>query len=144
MTATAKKFKLGKSSIMNLMNVNKILVELTHRTIKKTTVDFGIIRNGGFRTAEMQNELYQKGRSKCDGHTHVSHHQLGNAVDLIPYIDKKYTWGNKKAFMDIHRAVIKAWLEMEKEGLVRGVQLIWGGDWKNFVDLPHYQIKMKR
>jgi peptidoglycan L-alanyl-D-glutamate endopeptidase CwlK len=139
-----KKFKLGKGSILNLVNVNKILVELTKRAITKTPVDFGIIRNGGFRTAEMQAELYSKGRSRCDGYIKVSHHQLGNAVDLIPYIDKKYTWENLKAFMDIHKAVIQSWNEMRDEGLVTGVQLIWGGDWKNFVDLPHYQIRMKR
>jgi peptidoglycan L-alanyl-D-glutamate endopeptidase CwlK len=140
----ARKYRLSKKSLSHLKQVNKIVVELVKRTILITPVDFGILKNGGFRTPEMQHELYKKGYSQLDGYVKISHHQLGNAVDMVPYIEKSYTWESVKAFKDINEAVLKVWAEMEKEGKVTGVQLVWGGDWKSFKDYAHYEIKMKR
>jgi peptidoglycan L-alanyl-D-glutamate endopeptidase CwlK len=141
---TAKKFKLSKKSLLHMKGVNKIMTELAKRVILITPVDFGILNNGGFRTPEMQAELYRKGYSQLDGHVKVSHHQLGNALDLVPYIEGSYTWESVEAFKKINKAVLKVWAQMEKEGKVTGVQLTWGGDWKNFKDYAHYQITMKR
>ena len=40
------------------------------------------------RTAEVQNVLYQKGQSKCDGYINKSAHQFGKAIDIyFPDID---------------------------------------------------------
>ena len=143
MTAS-KKFKLSKRSLKNLKQVNSIIVELTKRVIEITPVDFGILDNGGWRSAEKQADLYKKGYSQLDGHVKISYHQLGNAVDLVPYIDGKFTWESVEAFQKINKAVLKVWSKMEEEGKVRGVVLQWGGDWKSFKDFAHYQIKMKR
>jgi hypothetical protein len=58
-------------------------------------------------------------------------------MDLVPVIDGKMTWENKEAFSKINKAVMEAWSEMN----VTGWKLTWGGTWKTFVDLPHYEIK---
>lgn len=139
-----KKFKLSARSLKNLKQVNSILVELVNRVILITPVDFGILDNGGFRTADMQHDLYKKGYSQLDGYVKVSYHQLGNAVDLVPYIEGKYTWESIEAFQQINEAVMTVWSEMESEGKVRGIELGWGGHWKSFRDFPHYQVRMKR
>jgi len=137
---TRKPFKFSQTSLENMKGVNKILVQLAHKALARSKSDFGIIKNGGLRTAEMQNELYRKGNSNLDGYILISHHQLGNALDLVPYVGGKYTWSNNKAFEDINKAVLEAWKEMN----IRGVQLDWGGNWKNPYDPAHYQIKNKR
>jgi peptidoglycan L-alanyl-D-glutamate endopeptidase CwlK len=129
-------FVFSAASRKNMANVNRILVELALRAIDKSTVDFGVIRNGGFRTVEQQRELYKLGRSKADGIVKISYHQTGNALDLIPWVDGKFTWSSKEAFNAINKAVMEAWGEMN----VKGVKLEWGGNWK-FYDPAHYQIK---
>ena len=144
MTAASSKkkpsgFKFSANSKKNMAGVNPILVTLAEQTLQRSPFDFGVISNGGFRTAEMQHELFLKGRSKLDGYIQISHHQLGNAIDLVPYIDGKFTWSNKKAFEGIHKVAMQVWAEMN----VKGVQLTWGGHW-SFYDPAHYQIKTKR
>ena len=139
-TKQKKTFKFSKRSRENMKGVNPILVKLAENALSRTEYDFGVIENGGFRTQEMQSELFRKGFSQLDGFDRISAHQTGNALDLIPYVSGKFTWENKKAFEAINKAVNEAWEEMN----VRGVQLIWGGNWKNFYDPAHYQIKAKR
>lgn len=59
----------------------------------------------------MQYKIFKAGNSKCDGYEKLSYHQSGNALDTVPYIDGKYTWNNKQAFIDIYNA----WIEAEKQ-----------------------------
>jgi len=122
-----------------MIGVHPILVTMAEKALAESPVDFGVIKNGGFRTAEEQHELFLKKRSKLDGFIQISHHQLGNAIDLVPYIDGKFTWSDRKAFEQINAVVLKVWKEMK----VRGVQLTWGGSWETFYDPAHYQIKNK-
>lgn len=128
--------KFGKISAEQLEQINPVLKELAYKTIEKSEIDFGIVSNGGKRTAEEQHALYIKGVSKCDGYINKSYHQSGNAVDFIPFINNKYTWDDINAFKKIHLTVLKSWSEMN----VNGWKLDWGGDWKTFKDLPHYQL----
>ena len=30
--------------------------------------------------------------------------------------------------------------EFKKVAKEKGIEVVWGGDWKNFKDLPHFQI----
>lgn len=132
-----KPFTLSEKSKENMRGVNPILQILAERAIVLSEVDFGILENGGFRTAEQQNDLYFRGASQLDGYNRISFHQLGNALDLVPYINKKYTWKDIEAFKKINEAVMKAWNAMD----VRGVKLVWGGHWVKFPDYAHYEIK---
>lgn len=129
----------GKISTAQLELINPILKTLAYETLKRSNVDFGILKLGGLRTAEEQNELFHKGVSQLDGYNKIGKHQTGLAVDFVPYIDGKYTWANKEAFKEIRRAAKEAWAEMN----ITGFDLVWGGDWKTFVDMPHYELKKK-
>lgn len=137
--AGEKSFKFSKNTLKNMDGVHPLLVSFAHKVLEKSPVDFGVIKNGGFRTAEEQHKLYLKKKSKLDGFIQVSHHQLGNAIDLVPFIDGKFTWADKKAFEAIHKVAQEVWKEMS----VNGVQLTWGGSWENFYDPAHYQIRNK-
>jgi peptidoglycan L-alanyl-D-glutamate endopeptidase CwlK len=130
-------FKFGKVSTEKLNEINPVLKELAIKALDKSEVDFGIPVTGGKRTAAEQKALVDQGYSKADGTIKKSYHQSGNAMDLVPVIDGKMTWENKEAFSKINKAVMEAWSEMN----VTGWKLTWGGTWKTFVDLPHYEIK---
>jgi peptidoglycan L-alanyl-D-glutamate endopeptidase CwlK len=63
-----------------------------------------------------------------------SRHIIGQAVDIVPL---PVDWNNPKPFGLVAEAMKKAADEL-------GVKITWGGDFKTFVDLPHYQIEVKK
>lgn len=86
-------YKLHSSVIKNIDTLkSEKLKKAVKDFINYTSVDFGVIHNGAFRTAEMQQELFNQGVSQCDGHINKSKHQSGLAVDIVPYVNNKYTW----------------------------------------------------
>lgn len=103
--------KFSERSILNMDGVSPYLQMVAIRTISISPVDFGILNTGGERTASQQYKIFKEGNSKCDGYEILSYHQSGNALDTVPYIDGKYTWSNKQAFIDIYYA----WQKAEKE-----------------------------
>ncbi len=86
------------------------------------------------RTKEEQDELYAKGRGKAGkivtnakGSTYSSMHQWGVAFDFFRN-DGKGSYNNDDAFF-------------QKVGkLGKGIGLLWGGDFENPVDMPHFQL----
>lgn len=86
------------------------------------------------RTAEEQNALYQKGRTKPgkivtekDGYTDMSKHQMDIAADLVFLKDGQPSWDESHPW-DLLGKVAK------EEGLE------WGGDYPKLVDRPHVQM----
>jgi peptidoglycan L-alanyl-D-glutamate endopeptidase CwlK len=122
------KFILGKRSTDNLVGVNADLVKVVKRALELSPVDFTVIE--GLRTKERQAELLEKGFTR----TMNSRHIIGQAVDIVPL---PVDWNNPKPFALVAEAMKKAADEL-------GVKITWGGDWKSFVDLPHYQIEVKK
>lgn len=102
------------------------------RAIEITKVDFGIAPDGGRRSARRQRELFQKGRSQLDGYGRKSYHQTGRAVDVYAYVGSKASW-DEAALTAISDAVFQAASEL-------GVDVEWGGHWKSFRDMPHFQL----
>jgi len=121
------KFILGKRSTDNLQGVHPDLVRVVKRALELSEVDFTVIE--GLRTKERQAELLQQGFTR----TMNSRHIIGQAVDIVPL---PVDWNNKARFGLVAAAMKKAADEL-------GVKITWGGDWKSFVDLPHYQIEVK-
>lgn len=121
-------YKLGKRSEDNLRGVHEALQRIVRRAIQITKQDFTVIE--GLRTRERQTQLVKEGFSK----TMDSKHLVGRAVDIIPYPIPK-DWGEYKnqQWKDIADAMKTAARE-------QGIRLIWGGDWRSFVDKPHYEI----
>ncbi|MGF1724237.1 M15 family metallopeptidase [Photobacterium nomapromontoriensis] len=82
------------------------------------------------RTIEEQNALYAQGRT-TDGNkvTKVkggySFHNYGLAIDIVEIKDKNANWNPD-------------WKAIAKIGIRHGFE--WGGNWKTFIDKPHFQM----
>ena len=125
-------FRLGNRSLNNLVGVSQNMIDVTKQAIIITKVDFGIPNDGGFRTAERQNELYcQGGITRCDGYEKLSRHQSGLAVDFFPYVNGKASYKDEHVLM-----VACAFLQA---GSMLGVPLGWSGLWKNAFEKVHIE-----
>jgi len=78
------------------------------------------------RTASRQKELYDAGKSQCDGFTHLSKHQSWLAIDLYVVKDGSLILTRKSQY----EVLGKKWKELYG---------IWGGDWKSLNDIFHFQ-----
>lgn len=86
----------------------------------------------GYRSIERQNELYAQGRTKpgqvvTNAKGGESFHNYGVAVD---FVFRKEGYNAPK----------ELWNTLGKVGKAQGFE--WGGDWKGFVDLPHFEMKL--
>ena len=83
--------------------------ELCDVALSVSTIDFSVI--DGFRTAEQQKALFDKGVTTLNGTTKISYHQTGLAVDVIPVI--RTNNGEKLNPFDVNDDRVKlAWLEL--------------------------------
>ena len=134
-------FKFSKNSLKKLERLHPNLQNFFMELIKISPYDFSITQ--GIRTAEEQNKLYQQGRTmpgkivtNCDGYKLKSNHQtksdgLGHAGDIAVLINNKITW-KEKYYKEV---------AMSARILMQKYNIEWGGDWKNFKDLPHFEYK---
>ena len=94
------------------------------------------------RTVKEQNDLYSIGRTKpgkrvTNAKGGQSIHNYGFAVDICLIIDGKIaSWDTAK---DWDNDQIADWYECAKIFAKCGWE--WGGNWKTFKDLPHFEKK---
>lgn len=107
--------------------VNGDLMRVIKRAQEISEVKFHV--HEGLRSVERQAEMVRRGWSK----TMNSKHLTGRAVDLRA--DGDPAVGNLDAakYAKINEAIAKA----SKEA---GVPVEWGGNWKGFKDIPHFQL----
>lgn len=122
-----KIYKFSKRSLKNLVGVHPKLVNLMKVAITNSPYDFMITQ--GLRTLSEQKRLVAQGKSK----TMKSYHLLGKAVDIALIVDGVVSWD-----FALYREVAKHIKKIAKE---QGINITWGGDWKNFKDGPHFQIE---
>tara|TARA_R110001606_G_scaffold398016_2_gene576043 strand:- start:216 stop:650 length:435 start_codon:yes stop_codon:yes gene_type:complete len=142
-------YRFSSRSLDRLEYVNPTLIAILKDAITDSPYDFGIPRDGGFRTFNRQAELYARGRTTKDlidkGITGVegrpdksritwtlrSFHMTGNAVDVYAFVEGSASW-NMEYLEPIARHLIKV---AEKHGVI----LNWGQDlWGK--DGAHFQI----
>lgn len=124
-------FQLSEKSKAKLEAVHPHLVAVVKRAIEITTVDFAVI--DGVRTIEKQREYFASGASKTMNSRHLKGRTgYSCAVDLVAFVDGKISW---KA---IHYPPIA--VAMKQAAKEFNVKIEWGGDWKTFVDMPHFQL----
>ncbi len=126
------KFKLGTRSRNNLKGVHPDLVRVVERALELTPIDFTVIE--GLRSRERQAELFKQGHTRTMNSRHFMNTKtgFGHAVDIVPL---PVDWNNPQPFHVVADAMKKAAAEL-------GVKITWGGSWKTFKDLPHYQIEV--
>jgi len=122
-------FKFSKRSLERLVGVHPDLVNVVHRALTKTTVDFGVTE--GVRDLERQRKLVAAGASQ----TMRSRHLTGHAVDLVAYIGGRVAWD-----WPLYDKIAEAMKAAAKE---LNTPIEWGGDWTTFKDGPHFQLPWK-
>lgn len=134
----------SKRSLNNLKGIHPQLVSVMKEAIKNTPVDFTI--TDGVRTVAEQQALYAKGRTasgrivtNADGIRNKSNHQAkadgyGYAVDLYPYYNGTVHVNDDIRLREIAKHILKV-----AKGM--GIKVDWGGNWKNFKDYPHFELK---
>ena len=93
---------------------------------------FLVVVSRAFRTFEEQDTLYAKGRTEAgnivtNAKGGRSYHNFGVAFDVRPVIQNEEDRE----------------MRYKKTGVIgKRLGLEWGGDWKEFVDLPHFQFTL--
>jgi len=118
--------------------VTKIIEECNQALTNKAQVRI----TQGLRTFQEQSQLYALGRTKPGNRvtrakSGQSVHNYGFAVDICLIIDNKIaSWDTAK---DWDNDTIADWYECVKIFAKQGWE--WGGHWKTFKDLPHFEKK---
>ncbi|MFZ0074965.1 M15 family peptidase [Exiguobacterium sp. RIT452] len=134
--------RLINDSAENLKNLHpaveagaKDLIRLSHSCYN---IDIRITQ--GYRTKKQQDALYDQGRSRAgeivtNARGGESMHNYGLAFDFVQMVDGDISYdleydGNNSGKSD--------WREVAAVGKALGFE--WGGDWKRFVDYPHFEM----
>lgn len=106
------------------------------------TAGIPIIITQGLRTIAEQDALYAQGRTKpgavvTNARGGYSNHNFGVAIDfaLLTNDGRSVSWDTK---LDGNRNGKADWNEVV--AIAKALGFSWGGDWKTFVDLPHFEM----
>jgi peptidoglycan LD-endopeptidase CwlK len=122
-------FRFSKRSEGNLIGVKRDLVHLARLSIRLSTVDFIVIE--GKRSYQRQKYLLSKNKTT----TMNSRHLTGHAIDVAAFVDGSVSWN----FEDYKKIAEAFFLASE----ILKIPVEWGGNWKTFVDGPHFQLPWK-
>lgn len=136
-------YVLSNNSKRHREGIDPRLIEISDLAITISVIDFGHGRTAGLRSSEVQNQLYQKQRSQCDGYVSISNHQKGIALDFYAYVAGKTSWQHDHLAM-----VACAFLQAAS---ILGYKIKWGGLWRtdsseriNGIpygwDMPHIEL----
>ena len=126
-------FKLSARSYERLKGVDNRIFNIIELALTITAIDFGIPQHGGLRTTADQRNLFKTGVTKCDGIENKSEHQSGLAFDIYAYVDGKASW-DRYHLTQVAAALLQA-------AALLGYPLTWGGLWKSWQDMPHFQLE---
>lgn len=137
----------SEKSKNNLIGVHPILVNITEYAITISEIDFAVIE--GVRDAERQKKLVESGKSQ----TNRSYHRIqlssgfGQALDIVPLYNGLVPWEDMEKFKLVYQAMKKSEIYIRNKMLESGepdeFYLEWGGNWKEFIDAPHFQLILK-
>ena len=127
-------FELSRRDEERLVGVKPQLIQVVRGAALHYNGPGKFIVVEGLRSLARQRELFAAGKSK----TMKSRHLTGHAVDLAPMVDVDgdgdldLTWVRENFYpiVDAMRASAGA----------ASVPVEWGGDWRDFVDMPHHQL----
>lgn len=133
--ATQKRISKLHPSVRD--EVRKIIEEINTKVL---TGQAKVRLSQGTRTWAEQNELYAKGRTKpgpkvTNAKAGQSIHNYGLAVDFVLIINgTQASWDTKK---DFDKDQQSDWMEVVQ--VFKKYGWSWGGDWRTFKDMPHFE-----
>ncbi|MBU1078454.1 MAG: M15 family metallopeptidase [Spirochaetes bacterium] len=92
--------------------------------------DFAVVCS--YRNKEDQDKAYRMGYSKLKYPDSLHNHKPSMAIDIIPYPSR---YDNEEEFYKLATWIFKSANHY-------GIKIIWGGHWKKFRDLPHFQLQL--
>lgn len=101
-------------------------------------IDVSIIE--GYRSPEDQQKAYDSGHSKAKPGQSPHNYYPSFAVDIYPYPTPTVLKNGKKVIDDNSKEWDKMAAIMNMVSLQKGIDLKWGGLFKNLVDKPHFEI----
>jgi peptidoglycan L-alanyl-D-glutamate endopeptidase CwlK len=120
-----------ESCIMTLIPAAQIKAREFMNAVQGQPLTYRII--SGTRTYAEQDALYAKRPKVTNARGGQSNHNFGIAWDVGIFDNGKYYEGKTKK-EDKAYADLGTFIKANVAGLE------WGGDWKSFVDMPHYQL----
>jgi len=121
---------LLKKSRNKLIGVHPALVAVLEEAATLLPFDLQVVE--GLRSVERQAALVKSGASW----TMNSRHLTGHAVDIAPVVAGMLRWD-----WPLYDKIAPAMKLVAKK---QGIELEWGGDWKEFKkDGPHFQLSRK-
>jgi|GEM_PF-830302 len=121
---------LSKASRARLATTDPALQAIAHEAIK--TFDFMVVC--GHRGQAEQEDCVRRGTSRVHWPKSKHNKQPSLAMDCAPWVAGKIEWNDRELYASM-AATIKAAAKK------LGKSIVWGGDWKSFVDLPHFEIR---
>ncbi len=121
--------RFSPASYRKLLGVRPELVAVATLALDRSITDFRITE--GLRTLSRQQQLVREGASR----TLNSRHLTGHAIDVVALVGGVARW-DWPYYVQIASAFKSA-----AEAL--GVAIVWGGDWENFRDGPHFELHRK-
>jgi len=113
--------------------LHPVLAQRVARLIDLTAQQHNIVSivHDGFRSFEEQTVLFAKGRTTpgpkvTNARAGESYHNYGLAVDIVTNQGGKPVWSEPD--------------ERIRGPIGQSLELEWGGAWKDFQDLPHFQL----
>ncbi len=96
-----------------------------------TRYDFTVLC--GHRGKEDQEDAFRRGCTKVHFPNSMHNKTPALAVDIAPY---PVDWNDTSRFTEMANVVKKC---AEELGVTN---ISWGGDWKKFKDMPHFEVKV--
>ena len=125
---------MNNSAALKKKGVEKVVIVETKRDLAVQMAYYSRSRMKDIKDVKAMYKaagLYEPADWECrtaNTQTLKSNHIKGIAIDFAPYKDGKIWWD----------APNDVWAEMGKIGKKYGFS--WGGDWKDFVDKPHFEM----
>lgn len=143
-------YRLSLRSMDRMRSVDPTLIAMVALAIGVSGVDFGITEEQSRSEAE-QREKVARGVSKTMNSKHMipAGRTFSTAVDLVPYIDGRFQWGdNQWRVQTADGRTLEPFYEiaaaMREVAVRNGVRIIWGGVWDRALnDLPAGAAAMK-
>ena len=122
---------LSDRSKTALDGVHPKLAQVIKTAAMVSPVEFQVTE--GLRSLERQAQLIKEGKSSLKD-PKMGRHVMGIACDIACFVGGKLTWEMKyyKQVADL----------IKQTATAQGVEIIWGGDWKSFVDAPHFELPL--
>jgi peptidoglycan LD-endopeptidase CwlK len=130
---TITKNRIDKLHPTVRVEVETIINEINTRLTGRSQVRI----SEGLRTIAEQDALYKKRPKVTNAKGGQSIHNYGLAVDIVLIVDgKTASWDSTKDWDGDKKS---DWNECVEVFKAHG--WVWGGDWKSFKDMPHFEAK---